>query len=49
MTETLDPVTDDMDPKKLAEQLLAQADSSANDVATQDTWCPRGCLVSGHR
>lgn len=25
MTETLDPVTDEMDPQRLAEQLLAQA------------------------
>jgi len=36
MTETLDPVTDDMDPQKLAEQLLAQAKEQGVDLVGPD-------------
>ncbi|SNR61363.1 Transposase, Mutator family [Haloechinothrix alba] len=36
MTETLDPVTDDMDPQKLAEQLLGQAKEQGVDLVGPD-------------
>ncbi len=32
MTETLDPVTDDVDQQRLAEQLLAQAKEQGVDL-----------------
>jgi len=36
MTETLEPVTDDVDPRQLAEQLLAQAKEQGVDLVGPD-------------